>query len=247
MIDRDESFLDRRQGRNLRQRRPAHEHDPKAESARRCNFAVGRRTPAVAREYDLDAVLQKKCALVGFEEGPALCDVACIGERRRRIGKLDAPYQIIMLGRGLELGELLAAECKENPARCFTERLHGLFDILHLDPMITGNARPGRPAQSHKRNVCCRCGASCVDRDLRRVRMRGIDEDIDACAFQIMGEPVCAAKTANAHRHVLWRGLLGAPGEREYHGNMQTRCECAGKRARFGRASENEDVSHGDR
>ena len=77
--------------------------------------------------------------------------------------------------------------------------------------------------------------------------MRGIDQDIDACALEIMGKPLGAAKTANAHRHALWRRLLGASRKRQHYGNMRAHCERAGKRARFRRACENEDVLHGNR
>ncbi len=247
MIDKDQRLLQRGDCRHARQRRTAQHDHWQAERAGGCNLAVGRFTAAVASDDDLDRVLRKECALIGFHEWAALDDVACVWQRERSVRRIDAANDIVMLRRRLERHELLAAERKKNAAWCGAQRLHGAFHVVDFGPTIAADARPGWAAQRKQLNICLFCGVCRVPGYLRRIRMGSVDQQVDAFAPQVVREPVCAAEAAHAHRHALRCRLFGAPGERELHGNMRALRQCAGKRPRFGRASEYKDAFHGDR
>ena len=117
MIEPGHRVLDRLDRRHLRQHRPAQHDHRQAERARRRDLAVGRRAAAVLRDDDLDPMLLEQRAIVGFRERPAAGDIARMRHGERRIDRIDAAHEIMVLRRAGERRELLAAEREKDAAR----------------------------------------------------------------------------------------------------------------------------------
>ena len=77
-----------------------------------------------------------------------------------------------------------------------------------------------------------------------RVRMRGIDQHIDALGREVLGQPLAAAKTTDPDRHALRRRCRGTARERERHRDVLATRELLGKLTRLGRAAEDKDTLH---
>ena len=88
----------------------------------------------------------------------------------------------MMLRRRDERRELVAAEREEHAARRLTDRSHRLARIDHFGPAIARNGHPGRPPQRHERHADLTRGGDGVCRHAAGVRMRRIDQSIDALA-----------------------------------------------------------------
>ena len=157
-------------------------------------------------------------------------DVGCGWHGERRLDRVDAAHQIMVLRRRFERRDLLAAEREEDVARDGAERLHGRTRIGNLGPAISRDSSPRRPAQRQQRDAGEMRGAHRVGGHLRRIGMRRINQAVDALCLEIVGEPLGAAKTADAQRHRMRHRIAGAPGER------QRDLEIAAGRESLGRA-----------
>jgi len=151
-----------------------------------------------------------------------------------------------MLRRLLEGSQLLPAECNKNSPRPIGERAHGFGDIGGLAPTVACDRNPGRPAHRQQRDSrtprrACRIGGNCPC-----VRVRCIDQRIDAFAAQIIGETIRAAEAADAHCNWLLARRCGTAGERDGDSKIRVCCKPRREATRLRRAAENEDASHGD-
>jgi len=111
--------LDRRHGG---QRRAAQHDDCGAERARGRDLAVGGVAAAVLRHHRVDRMRGEQRAILFPPEGPPRADVGRARHRERGLDRIDAAYEIVVLRRGHERRELLAAERKEDAARDRSER-----------------------------------------------------------------------------------------------------------------------------
>ncbi len=182
---------------------------------------------------------------VGLVKGAAAGDIRGMRHGKRRIDRIDAADEIMVLRRLHEWRELVAPQRHKDPAQSAPERGHRLRDIGDLGPAIAGKAQPRRPVEREVRNLRTLGRTHGIFRDRCRVGMRRIDQGVDACNSEIIGKPLGAAETAGAHRDRLRRGCGGAPGERERHGEVRARGKPRRKPPRLRRAAENEDASHG--
>ena len=74
------------------------------------------------------------------------------------------------------------------------------------------------------------------------IRVRGIDQHIDALGAEIGCEPFGAAETAAPHRNRLLQRLRGAAGKRQSHGEILALGERASQFAGLRRAAKDEDA-----
>ena len=151
-----------------------------------------------------------------------------------------------MLRRGGERLNLLAAEGKEHAAGRLPERRDGIRDTAHLDPVIAGALGPGGAPQRQQLDASGLSRRGGIGRDHRRIRMRGVDQNIDPLVAEIAGEAIGAAEPAQPDRHGLRRGLRGAAGQRQRHGACVALGQGGGKLPRFAGAAKDEDI-HGPR
>ena len=247
MIGEGDCLLHGRDGGHGRQSGPVQHDHRDVEGARRGDFGVGRLPAAVAGHDELDGMLRKQRMLARFGERPALSDVDRVRECRPSFRRVNAANPILMLRRPLEWCQLLAAERKKNSPRRFSERMHRSFHIIHFDPVIPAHALPSGATQREQRDTCLLRGACGIHRYLRRVRMRGVNKQIDAIGVEIIGKSGSSAKATDAHRYALGRRLLGPSSERQHHRETRTRGERARQRPCFRCASKNKDALHGNR
>ena len=152
-------IVDGLDGGRLGRLRPAQHDDFDAERPRRADLAVGRAAAAVLGDDDIDAVRGHERAIVGLAERPAAGHVCHVRQRQRRIDRIDAADEIMVL-RGLrEWRQLLAAERDEDAARRLPQRANRLPRVAHLDPRPRDYRRRRRGRQKpalHRRLLACR-------------------------------------------------------------------------------------------
>ena len=79
------------------------DHDNrKTEVARSCDLRVGRRPARVLRDQDIDGLRLQKIDLRLQIERPALQKQPALGRQRTRLGRIDAPPEVVMVGSGAE-------------------------------------------------------------------------------------------------------------------------------------------------
>ena len=231
-------------GRYFGQGRPAQQDDRKPEHSRRRDLAVGRSPPAILGDDDIDGVSCQQYPIGVLSERTSAGDVGCMWDRQRRIHRLDAAHEIVVLRRSSERSDLRLTEREKNTARLRAERLHGGAGIGDLHPTIAGKRRPGRASQREQGNACgCRRGGG-IGRDARGVGVCRVDEDIDALACEILCKALSAAESADPHRRGLCGRRSGAASERDRNFQLDAFNETFRQAARFRGPTENEDASH---
>jgi hypothetical protein len=160
----------------------------------------------------------------------------------RRIDGVDAAYEIVVLRRGYEGSQLLAAEREKYPTRRGTQGTHRRRYVRDLDPAVAGNRTPGRPAQRQQRHPRRSRRARGIGGDDGGVGMGGVDERIDALSRKIVGKPVGASEPADPHRHRLTGRRGSAAGKRQRHRKVGTTRKAFRQASGLRRAAENEDA-----
>ena len=242
MIKPRNRLPDGRRPLNRQFRRPAQQHHRDAERARRNDLAVGREAAAVLRDHDIDRMSEEQRPLLLLFEGTSAENVARMRNRQRRIHRIDASNQIMVLGRRSEVRDLLPAQRKEHIPGLDAQRAHGLVRIENFGPPITGDGTPWRPAQRNHRSFRLRGGGERVSRDRRRIRMSRINQCVDRIVAQILRESGDPAEAAAPYGYGLSRGRGGAARQRQGRRDIGAGREALPQLARLRRASQNEDV-----
>lgn len=244
MIEPSHDVLHGLDGRYLGQGRTAQQDDGQAEQPRRRDLAVGRRSTAVFGDDHVDGVCDQQCPIIGLGEWTTAGDIGSVRYGERRINRFDAAHEIVVLRRLREGADLGLAERNKNTARCFAECFHCRRGIRHLDPAVAGERRPGRTPKREQRDACGYCRRGCISRDDRSVRMRRVDEGIDAFGGEILRKTLGAAESADSHRRALRGGRRGAARERDRYGHVRAFAETLRQASRLCGAAENEDAPH---
>ena len=224
--------------------RPAQHDHLDAERTRGGDLAIGGAAAAVLGDHDVDAMFGHQRAVIGLRERSAPGQINHMRQRQRRIDRIDAADQIMMLRRIGERRELIAAERDEHAARRLAQRTHRCRHVIDLDPAVAFDGGPGRPLQHHERHAGLPRSHERVRRDAAGIRMRRVDQHVDALARQIIRQARGAAEAAAADRNRLARGRSGPAGERQRHVELAAAGQSFRQQARFGRAAENEDAFH---
>ena len=244
MIEPGQRIIDRVHRGHGRQSRPAQQDHRYAKRARRGDFAIGGLAAAVLGNDNVDAMARQQGALIGFRERAARQQVFGPWQPQCRRDRIDGSDQIIVLRSDGECGHFLATDAEEDATRTFAERAHSFRAIGDLLPMIAGDGAPGRALQRQQLHPGTRGGLCRVRRHSRRIRMGGVDQDIDARLHEVGGQALDAAEATATHRHRLHGGCDCAAGERQRDAQIVTRGQVAGQLPRFESAAEDEDMSH---
>lgn len=244
MIEPRNCVLDSLDGRHLRRRWAAQQDDRNAERSRCRDLAVGRDPTAVLGDDHVDAMGDQQCPIVGLAERTTAGDIGCVRYRKRRIGRFDAAHEIMMLRRSREDSDLALADREKDPPRRFAERIHRRRDIGNFDPTVAGQGRPWRAPECEQGDARGRRGGGCVRGDNCGVRVRRVDESVDALVGEISRKAFDSAEAADPHRRGLRGGRSGAPGERDRYGEIHASDETLRQAPRFRSAAENEDAPH---
>jgi hypothetical protein len=216
-----------------------------ADTARRGNLAVGRVPAAVLADDRVDAMGGQQLALGTFCERAARNQISRVRYGQRRINRIDAAYEIMVLRRRRERDEFFAAEREKDVARFGPEGPHGVGHVVSFRPTIACRPLPGRPSQRKKPHPGSRGGACRVLRNRRGVGVRCIDQRCDAFGAQIGRETFGPAKSADPHRYRLRSRGGGTAGKRQRDRDVGAPAKAFREPARFERAAENEDTVHG--
>lgn len=222
---------------------PLDEYDGEAENARGDDLSVGGVATGILADDDIDALLPQQVHFRLDGEGAAGKQILHARCLHRRIDRIDAAHEIMMLRRGVEGSRLLSADREEDAARLLAQCRNRLFDGGPADPAITLRFLPAAPFQPQQRNARSRACRMGIGRNLSREGMGGIDQEVNVLVVQIGRKPGHAAETAGAHGRRLWRWIDGAAGKRERDGKIGTAGKTAGKVAGFRRAAQYEDAS----
>jgi hypothetical protein len=231
-------------GRYLGQRWTSQQDDGKAEHSCRRDLAVGRSPTAVLGNDHVDGVCDQQCPIVGLSEWTTARDIGGVRYGERRINRFDAAHKIVVLRRSREGADLGLAERNKNTARRFAECFDCCRGIRHLDPAISGERRPGRTPKREQGDACGCRRRGCISGDDRSVRMRRVDESIDAFGGEISRQALGAAESADSHRRALRGGRRSAAGERDRYGHVRAFAETLRQASRLRGAAENEDAPH---
>ena len=233
MIEPRNCVLDSPDGRHLRQGRAAQQDDGNAERPRRRHFAVGRGPTAVLGDDHVNRMGDQQCPIVGLAERSTTGDIGCVRYRKRRINRVDAAHEIMMLRRSREDSDLALAEREKDLPRRFAERFHCRRGIGNFDPTVAGQPRPWRAPECEQRDAHGRRGGGCVRGDDCGVGVRRVDERVDALVGEISRKSFDSAEAADPRRRGLRGGRCGATGERDCYGEIDASDETFRQPSRF--------------
>jgi hypothetical protein len=186
--------------------------------------------------------------LLFFLERTAGENIARMRNRQRRIHRIDASNQIVVLGRRSKVRDLLSAHREEYIPGLDAQRLRGLGRIENVAPSIAGDGAPWRPAQHEHRGLRLRSGAERMRRNRRGIRMSRIDQCLDRVVAQVLRESVDPAETAAPYGHCLSQRRGGAARQRQGRCDIGAGRELLPELPGLGGPSQNEDVfSHAAR
>lgn len=228
-----------------RHRRPRDHHHGQAKIARGDQLGARRLAAGILGDDDVDRCPLHERGLSGkIERRPGEQHLE-MRQIRRRIGRIDAAQQIMVLRRDLEGGRLKPANGEEDPGRCRAKRQSRAGHIGHLDPAIVGCGSPGRPDDLQQRNASLPGCLHGIGGDARREGMRRIDQKIECLGPERCGKPLDAAKAADPKRQRLGGRRSGASGKRKRRLDPRQTGESAGERSRLTGSSQNEQALHG--
>lgn len=228
------------QGHVAERSRPLDHDDRQAKPSRRFDFAVTGAAAGIFGNHSLDAVFLQHADFVVQRKGAACGDVARMRYVQRRLHGVDAADEIAVPGRGFEGKKLLAAESQKYTPAFISKRGNSLFGSIGALPSVTWLSLPGGTRKRHKWNVGQSCCFNRVGGNFCRIRMGGIDQNIETLGANEIRQPCCAAKPATAHRYRLFDRRERAARHRQQNSVAGVLCQPAGQNAGIRRAAKDE-------
>ena len=223
--------------------RPLDKHDGQAENACSDDLGMGGIAAGILADDHLDLMFAKQSNLVLHREGPAGQQIFDMRRIERRIDRIDAAHEIVVLRRGIESLGLLPTDGKEHATRVFPDCGNGIGNRGNARPAIAVRLVPATPLQAEKRNAGLVTGVTGICGNLPGEGMRGVDQKLDRLRAEIIDKAGNTAKAAAAHRHGLRGRVDRAAGKRERHGKVVATSKARGQFAGFGRSAQYEDAS----
>ena len=241
MIEPGNSLGDRCNGRAIRYRRSL-EHEY-GDAKRSCggNLAVRGISPAVLRNNGIYARRFEQLPIAVLRERPTREDVMRMRHFERRVHRVNTADEVVMLWRAVEWRQLLPPNSEKDTPRLLSQRTHSALRVRDSDPEIAIRRRPGRSAQTEDRRGSARSRRCSVGGNSFSIRMRRIDEEVDALSAQIFGESRGSPKPTNPDGNRLRSGRCCSASERYRRGELATR-QRERKLASLRRTSQNQDV-----
>lgn len=218
--------------------------DRQAQRPRSDQLGNGAIPARVLAHHQIDGVGLQQLAVACDGEWPAINDQGVMGQVGRLLRRVHETQQIVMLWLGRKSGHMHPPQRQHDAAGLPSQRGDRAADIGNAGPAVTGNRLPGATGQGHM-------GHPRQPGGLHRMKAHRHGKGVDrvhqmgyAMAAQIVGQPRHPAEPANPHRNRLNTGIFRPSGIAERRRNALRR-EQSGERACFGRAAQQEDMSHG--
>jgi len=203
----------------------AHHHHRQSEIARGLDLGVRRIAAGIARDHDVDAMIDQDRAVAGESEWSTRHDDFRIPQRQRPARRIDQPDQIEMLRMRGEQLEMLPPDAEKYPARRRAQGISRRGDVVNFDPAIGRHALPGSPLKRQQWHIGHNTGRGRVRTDLSRERVGGIDDAHDFFRTDIVDQAIDAAKTADAPGNRRQRRIFGAAGIGQHRIEVRLLCD----------------------
>jgi hypothetical protein len=241
VIEPGNSFGSRCDGRAIRNRWPPEHEDRNPEQSGCRDLAVGRLSPAVLCDHGVYGERLEHRPIVTLRERAARKNVVSVWHIERRLDRIDAADEVVVLWGSGEWSQFLPPDCQKNASGALAQRTNCILCIGYIDPDIAIDGGPWWPAKSEGWRVGLRGGLRSIRGNRFGIRMRGIDQEIDALSAKIFREPVSTPEAASAYRDRLSGGRRGAACKRN-RGHELTVRERESKLASLRGPSQNQDV-----
>lgn len=230
---------DRRHGRIGRS--PQQDHGYTQRSRRR-DLAIRSLGAAVLGYDDIDGMGAQQGQLRCFLEWAPTLNIESMRNRQRRFDRIHAAYQVAMLRRRDERGNLLPSQREEHVPRFRAQSPNGILRVLNFNPAIALNGGPRRTPQREDGRMRLNRRARGVSRNSRRVRMSRIDQGGHCVVPQILNESDNSPEAAAPHGHGLCRGRRGTARQRQGDAQSLAGGEMLTQQPGFRSASKNQDM-----
>jgi len=232
---------DRGSRRTIRRGRPFEHEYRDSQGSGGGDLAVGGAAPAVLCHDGVDGIRLQKCVVGGVRKRSPREYVGCMWHVERRLDGIHTSDEVMMLWCTAERPQLLAPHREKNPPRAAAQCPHGTFRPGYIDPKVAVSCLPGGPAQSQDWRAGFRGSRCGIRGDCASVRMRCIDQEINAVGPQIVRKTLHAAEAAHADRNALVGRCAGSTRQRNCCGERKPR-ESRGELASLSRTSQNQDI-----
>jgi hypothetical protein len=159
----------------------------------------------------------------------------------RRLDRIDAADEVVVLWGGGEWSQFLPPDCQKDASGALAQLTNCILRVGYIDPDIAFQGGPRRPAKSKDWRIGLRSGLRSIRGNRFGIRMRGIDQEIDALGAKIFRESVSTPEAASAYRDGLRSGRRRSAGKRN-RGDELTVGERESKLASLRGPSQNQDV-----
>jgi hypothetical protein len=241
MIEPGNSFGNRCHGRAIRYNRPPEHEYRDPEPSGSGNLAVGRLSAAVLRHHSVDGERLEECPILTLCEGATPKDVANMRHIERRLDRIDTADDVMVLWSASERSQFLPPDRQKNSSGALAQRTNCILCIGYIDPDIALYSGPRRPANSEYWRIGLQRGLRGIGGNRFGIRMRGIDQEIDALGAKILRESLSTSEAAAAYRDGLSGGRRCSARKRNGSDEL-TVGERESKLASFRSSSENQNV-----
>ena len=215
-----------------------------AQRPRGDQLGIGTTAASVLAHHQIDGVRLHQLAVAHDGKWPAINDQGVMGQARRLLRRVHETQQIVVVWLRGEGFDMHPPQRQHDAAGLSCQRGDRAVDISNAGPAVTSNRFPratghGDMGHTHKPRSLHRMTAHRRGKGVGRVDQMG-----HAMVAQIIGQPSHPAEPANPHRNRLSAGIFRPSGIAECRRNA-LRGKQAGKNARLGRSTQQEDMSHG--
>jgi len=218
-------------------------NDWQAEAARGRELGHGTDAAGVLGHHLGNAMALHQRGITGRIKGPASDLHRRVRQRQGRIRLVHQTQQIVVLGLGRKLAEVLLSDCQKHPRGHLRQRIHRAVDAVHMDPIVALARLPGRTFKGAEWHTRRHTGLDRIGTHLRGEGVGCVDHMGDGFGREVSRQAFGAAKTANTRGQRLADRLGGATRIRK-HRIRACPGQGLGQRRGFGGAAQKKDACH---
>ncbi len=218
--------------------------DGQAQLPRGDQLGAGPRATGILADDPGYAMLHKKRRVALKCEGAAIDQNMVVGQRWRRLRRIDQTQKIVMLWLRGKTGQMHAPDGQQDTLARAAKGRNRSGDIGDMGPVIALFGGPCRAGEGDKRRARGGSGLHGMFAHLRCKRMGRVDQMGDGLFAQVARQPLWPAKATAADRNRLRSGARHAACVAEGRGQARLGQGLHQSRG-LGRAAKDKDVVHG--